>query len=105
MTLVKKFLSRAVLALMFVLTASAGMFCIVVDNDGDGDPTTGLTIEFTLLPCKKSPGVTKLQMQSTVGPKMCRVAPFRRPSFERSGELRASSDSFNLVELASPLRC
>jgi hypothetical protein len=107
MPTIKKYLRWAVLGLIFVLTASVNMFCVVIDNDGDGDPTTGLTIEFTVVPGKRIQVVANpVHQKSTLASKVFRVGFFYKQRTERSDDVSTNSSFSNLVNvLGSPLRC
>jgi hypothetical protein len=107
MLTIKRCLRCALLGLIFVLTASVNLFCVVVDNDGDGDPTTGVTIEFTAVQGKRIQVATNLkQVHSTLAPKLLRAAFFHTQLLKGSDDLDTTSGIFNLIDLlASPLRC
>jgi hypothetical protein len=107
MPTIKKYLRWAVLGLIFVLTASVNMFCVVIDNDGDGDPTTGLTIEFTVVPGKRIQVVANpVHQKSTLASKVFRAGFFYKQRTERSDDVSTNSSFSNLVNvLGSPLRC
>ena len=93
--------------MIFVLTASVNLFCVVIDNDGDGDPTTGLTIEFTLVAGKRIQVVSNpVHQKSTLAPKVFRSAFFYKQRTEHSDDANTNSSFSNLVNvLGSPLRC
>ena len=97
----------AVLGLIFVLTASVNLFCVVIDNDDDGDPTTGLTIEFTAVQGKRIQVVASpVHLKATVAFKVFRARFFHKQRFERSNELNTNSSFSNLINLLGPpLRC
>lgn len=107
MLMIKRYLRWALLGLIFVLTASVNLFCVVIDNDGDGDPTTGVTIEFTIVQGKRIQVVTNpVHLNSTLAAKVFRAGFFYKQRMERSGDLDSNSGFFNLIVLlASPLRC
>lgn len=107
MRTIKKYLGLALLGLIIVLTASVNLFCVVVDNDGDGDPTTGVTIEFHVIQGKKAQVVTNLaHMQSPVHAKLFRAGLPSVQLVERPADLDTHSDFSNLIDLlGSPLRC
>ena len=104
---IQKYLRWALLGLIFVLTASVNLFCVVVDNDGDGDPTTGVTIEFSAVQGKRIQIVVNpIHLNSTLASKVFRAGFFYRQRMLRSDDLDTNSGFFNLtVLLASPLRC
>jgi hypothetical protein len=104
---IKKYLRGALLGLIIVLTASINLFCVVIDNDGDGDPTTGATIEFHVVPGKRMQVVTNLlHVHSTLADKVFRTGFFHPQPFARAADLDTTSSFFNLIDLlASPLRC
>lgn len=104
---IQKYLRWALLGLIFVLTASVNLFCVVVDNDGDGDPTTGVTIEFSAVQGKRIQIVVNpIHLNSTLASKVFRAGFFYRQRMLRSDDLDTNSGYFNLtVLLASPLRC
>src|SRR5882672_6000854 len=67
MLTIQRYLRWALLGLIIVLTASINLFCIVIDNDDDGDPTTGVTIEFHVVPGKRVQVAASLvHVQSTL---------------------------------------
>jgi len=105
--MIQKCLRGALLGLLIVLTASLNLFCIVVDNDGDGDPTTGVTIEFSAVQGKRVQVATSLRNpHATLAPNVFRRGFFHRPLIERSVGFDTTSRSFSLIDLlASPLRC
>ena len=107
MRTIKKYLGWALLGLIIVLTASVNLFCVVVDNDGDGDPTTGVTVEFHVIQGKKVQVVTNLaHMHSPIAAKLSRTGHPSTQLVERSADLDNGPDSSNLIDLlASPLRC
>jgi hypothetical protein len=107
MPTIKKYLRWALLGLIFVLTASVNLFCVVVDNDGDGDPTTGVTIEFCAVQGKRIQFVAnQMQQKSTLASKVFRSAFFYKQRIERSDDVNTNSSFSNLVNtLGSPLRC
>lgn len=107
MRTIQRCLRWALLGLIFLLTASVNLFCVVIDNDGDGDPTTGLTIEFTVVPGKRIQIATNpMHLSSTLAAKVFRAGFFYKQRIERSDDLDTNSGFFNLtVLLASPLRC
>jgi hypothetical protein len=104
---IQRYLRWALLGLIFVLTASVNLFCVVIDNDGDGDPTTGVTIEFSIVQGKRIQVVTNpIHLHSTHASKVFRAGFFYKQRMERSDDLNTNSSYFNLtVLLASPLRC
>jgi hypothetical protein len=105
--MIKRYLRWALLGLIFVLTASVNMFCVVIDNDGDGDPTTGVTIEFSAVQGKSIQVATDpSHMCPSLASKVFRAGFFYKQRMERSDDLDTNSGFFNLtVLLASPLRC
>ena len=107
MLAIKKCLRWAVLGLIFLLTASVNLFCVVIDNDGDGDPTTGVTIEFNIVQGKKIQVVSNLvRLDSSLASKVFRSRFSYKQRMEHSDDLDTNSGFFNLtVLLASPLRC
>jgi hypothetical protein len=107
MRTIKKYLGLALLGLIIVLTASVNLFCVVVDNDGDGDPTTGVTIEFHVIQGKKAQFVTNLaHMYSPIAAKLFRAGIPSMQIMERPADLDDSSVFSNLIDLlGSPLRC
>jgi hypothetical protein len=104
---IKKYLRWAVLGLIFVLTASVNLFCVVIDNDGDGDPTTGLTIEFSAVPGKRiQVAANPMHQKSTTASKVFRAGFFYKQRTERSDDVSTNSSFSNLLNvLGSPLRC
>ena len=107
MRTIQRYLGLAVLGLVIVLTASINLFCVVVDNDGDGDPTTGVTIEFHVIQGKKAQFVTNLAHRySPIAAKLVRAGIPSVQIMERPADLDDSSVFSNQVDLlASPLRC
>lgn len=107
MRTIKRYLGLAVLGLVIVLTASVNLFCVVVDNDGDGDPTTGVTIEFHVIQGKKAQFVTNLaHMYSPIAAKLFRDGLPATHLVEQPAELDNDSDFSNLIDvLGPPLRC
>jgi len=107
MRVIQRYLRWALLGLIFVLTASVNLFCVVIDNDGDGDPTTGLTIEFTVVPGKRIQVVANpVHLKSTLASKVFRARFFYKQRIERSDDVNTNSSFSNLVDrLGSPLRC
>jgi hypothetical protein len=107
MRTIKKYLGWALLGLVIVLTASVNLFCVVVDNDGDGDPTTGVTIEFHVIQGKKAQFVTNLaHMYSPIAAKLFRDGIPTTQLVERPSDLDNDSDFSNLIDLLGPpLRC
>lgn len=107
MLTIKKYLRWSLLGLIFLLTASVNLFCVVIDNDGDGDPTTGVTIEFTAVPGQRIQVVANpIHLSSSLASKVFRAGFFYKQRIERSDDLDTNSGFFNLtVLLASPLRC
>ena len=107
MLAIKKYLRWALLGLIMVLTASVNLFCVVVDNDNDGDPTTGVTVEFHVIQGKKAQVVTNLaHMQSPIAAKLFRAGLPPVYVAERPADLDNHSVFSNLIDLlASPLRC
>lgn len=107
MTLVKRYLRWGLLGLIFLLTASTSLLCVVIDNDGDGDPTTGTIVEFSIISCKEVQAATKIvQAHSKRISRMPRTAPLRNWLSEQLEEiwhapaLLVSSEPF-----LTPLRC
>jgi hypothetical protein len=107
MRIIKKYLGLALLGLIIVLTASVNLFCVVVDNDGDGDPTTGVTIEFHVIQGKKAQFVTNLaHMYSPIAARLFRDGLPSTQLVERPPDLDNNSDFSDLIDLlGSPLRC
>lgn len=107
MLTIKKYLRWALLGLIFVLTASVNLFCIVIDNDDDGDPTTGLTIEFTAVQGKRIQVVASpVHLKSAVASKVFRAKFFHKQRVERSNDLNTNSTFSSLIDLLGPpLRC
>ena len=105
MRTIKKYLGLALLGLIIVLTASVNLFCVVVDNDGD--PTTGVTVEFHVIQGKKAQFVTNLaHVYSPVAAKLFRAAVPSTPLLEQPAALGNDSDFSNLIDvLGPPLRC
>ena len=104
---IKKYLRGALLGLIIVLTASINLFCVVIDNDGDGDPTTGATIEFHAVQGKRMQvGSNQVHLRSTFASKMLQTRFFPTPLYARSDDPDTTSGFFNLTDrLASLLRC
>lgn len=107
MTLVKRYLRWGLLGLIFLLTASAPMLCVVIDNDDDNDPTTGTIVEFSIISCKEIRAATSMvQAHSNRTSEVVRVARPKNWSSKQLEEVRralvllAPSESF-----PSPLRC
>jgi hypothetical protein len=110
MLTIKRYLRWALLGLIFVLTASVNLFCVVIDNDGDGDPTTGLTIEFTAVQGKKIQVVANpVHLKSTHASKVFHVRFVHKQRVEGSNDLNTNSSfsSFSSLMdlLGPPLRC
>lgn len=107
MLTIKKYFRWAVLGLIFVLTASVNLFCVVIDNDDDGDPTTGLTIEFTAVQGKKIQVVASpVHLKSTPTSKVFHARFFPKQRVERSNDLNTNSSFSGLIDLLGPpLRC
>lgn len=107
MRTIQRYLRWALLGLIFLLTASVNLFCVVIDNDGDGDPTTGVTIEFSAVQSQRIQVVANpIHLNSTLASKVFRAGFFYKQRIERSDDLDTNSGFFNLtVLLASPLRC
>jgi hypothetical protein len=107
MRTIKKYLGLALLGLIIVLTASVNLFCVVVDNDGDGDPTTGVTIEFHVIQGKRAQFVTNLShIYSPVAAKLFRAAIPSTQLVEQTADLDNDSDFSDVIDLlGSPLRC
>lgn len=107
MRTIRRYLRWALLGLIFLLTASVNLFCVVIDNDGDGDPTTGVTIEFSAVQGQRIQVVANpIHLNSTLASKVFRAGFFYKQRMERSDDLDTNSGFFNLtVLLASPLRC
>jgi len=107
MRTIKKYLGLALLGLVIVLTASVNLFCVVVDNDNDGDPTTGVTVEFHVIQGKKAQFVTNLShMYSPIAARLFRAAVPSMQLVERPADLGNDSDFSNLIDLLGPpLRC
>lgn len=107
MRTIKKYLGLAMLGLVIVLTASVNLFCVVVDNDGDGDPTTGVTIEFHVIQGKKAQFVTNLaHMYSPIAARLFRDGIPTMQMVEHPADLDNPSVFSNPIDvLASPLRC
>lgn len=107
MTLVKRYLRWGLLGLFFLLTASTSMLYVVVDNDGDGDPTTGTVVEFTIFSCKEVRVANSMvQAHSNSSARMPRIAhrshwlSEQLEQVPRTAGLSASAESF-----VAPLRC
>lgn len=107
MRTIKKYLGLALLGLVIVLTASINLFCVVVDNDNDGDPTTGVTVEFHVIQGKKAQFVTNLaHIYSPIAAKLFRATVPSTQFVERSADLANDSDFSSLIDLLGPpLRC
>jgi len=107
MRTIKKYLGWALLGLIIVLTASVNLFCVVVDNDNDGDPTTGVTVEFHVIQGKRAQVVTNLaHMHSPITAKLFGAGLPSTQLVERPADLDNDSDVSNLIDLlGSPLRC
>src|SRR5690242_8827414 len=107
MRTIKKYLGLALLGLIIVLTASVNLFCVVVDNDNDGDPTTGVTVEFHVIQGKKAQFVTNLaHVYSPVAARLFRAAVPSTLLLEQPAALGNDSDFSNLIDvLGPPLRC
>jgi hypothetical protein len=107
MRVIQRYLRWALLGLIFVLTASVNLFCVVVDNDDDGDPTTGVTIEFSVIQGKRIQAVTNpVRLHSTLACKAFRARFVHTQRIDRWNDVDSSSGFFNLIDrLASPLRC
>jgi hypothetical protein len=107
MRTIKKYLGWALLGLIIVLTASVNLFCVVVDNDNDGDPTTGVTVEFHVIQGKRTQVVTNLtHMHSPITAKLFGAGLPSTQLVERPADLDNDSDVSNLIDLlGSPLRC
>jgi len=107
MTLVKRYLRWGLLGLIFLLTASASMLYVVIDNDGDGDPTTGTIVEFSIISCKEvQVSASTVQAHSNRTARMPRIAHPTNWLSEKLEQVRpaplllGASDSF-----LAPLRC
>src|SRR5205823_10767791 len=97
MRTIKKYLGLALLGLIIVLTASVNLLCVVVDNDGDGDPTTGVTIEFHVIQGKKAQFVTNLaHMYSPIAAKLFRAGIPSTQVAARPADLENVSDFSDL---------
>lgn len=107
MRTIKRYLGLAVLGLVIVLTASVNLFCVVVDNDNDGDPTTGVTIEFHVIQGKKAQFVTNLaHMYSPIAAKLFHDGLPTMQLVERPADLDNDSHFSDVMDLlGSPLRC
>jgi hypothetical protein len=107
MPTIQKYLRWALLGLIFVLTASVNLFCIVIDNDNDGDPTTGVTIEFTVVPGKRIQIVANpMRLKSAVVAKVFRAGFFYKQRIDHSNDVNTNSTLSDLIDrLGSPLRC
>ena len=107
MRTIKKYLGLGLLGLVIVLTGSVNLFCVVVDNDNDGDPTTGVTVEFHVIQGKKAQFVTNLaHMYSPVAARLFRAAIPSTQVMGRPTNLDNDSDFSNLIDLLGPpLRC
>ena len=107
MLMIKRYLRGALLGLIVVLMASINLFCVVIDNDGDGDPTTGATIEFHAVQGKRMQvGTNQVHLLSTFASKMLQTRFFPTPLSARSDDPGTPSGFFNLIDLlASRLRC
>src|ERR1051326_4302910 len=107
MTLVKRYLRWGLLGLIFLLTASTSMLYVVIDNDGDGDPTTGTIVEFSIISCKEvQVSASTVQAHSKRTARMPRISHPTNWLSEQVEQVRpaplllGASDSF-----LSPLRC
>jgi hypothetical protein len=107
MRTIQKYLRWALLGLIFVLTASVNLFCVVIDNDNDGDPTTGVTIEFTVVPGKRIQIVANpMRLKPAVAGKVFRTAFFYKQRSDQSNDINTNSSFSDLLDrLGSPLRC
>ena len=107
MLMIKRYLRGALLGLIIVLMASVNLFCVVIDNDGDGDPTTGATIEFHAVQGKSVQVATnQVHLRSTFASKILQTRFFPARLFAPSENPDATSGFFNLIDLlASRLRC
>lgn len=104
---IRKCLRWALLGLIFLLTASVNLFCVVIDNDNDGDPTTGVTIEFTVVPGKRIQVVANpMRLKPAVAGKVFRAAFFYKQRSDHSNDVSTNSSFSDLLDrLGSPLRC
>jgi hypothetical protein len=107
MTLVKRYLRWGFLGLIFLLTATSPLLCVVIDNDGDGDPTTGTVVEFSIISCREvQVSSSVVQAHSRRVSRMPRIAHPTTWLSEQLEEvppaplLSAASESF-----LTPLRC
>ncbi|HEY2233792.1 MAG TPA: hypothetical protein VGK01_09990 [Candidatus Angelobacter sp.] len=107
MRTIQKYLRWALLGLIFVLTASVNLFCIVIDNDNDGDPTTGVTIEFTVVAGKRIQIVANpMCLKSAMVAKVFRAGFFYKQRIDHSNDVNTNSSLSDLIDrLGSPLRC
>ena len=106
MTVIQRCLRCTLLGLLIVLTASLNLFCVFIDSD-DGDPTTGVTLEFSAVQGKKTQVTNNLRNpHSNLTPKLFRRGFIHTLLVEKPVDVETASGSPNLtVLLASPLRC
>jgi hypothetical protein len=83
------------------------LFCVVIDNDNDGDPTTGVTIEFTVVPGKRIQIVANpMRLKSAVVAKVFRAGFSYKQRIDHSNDVNTNSSFSDLIDrLGSPLRC
>jgi hypothetical protein len=107
MALVKRYFRWGLLGLFFLLTASTSMLCVVVDNDGDNDPTTGTIVEFSIISCKEVQVATNIvQAHSNRISRMPRTAHPTNWLSEQSEEVRLAPVLLTSPEsFLAPLRC
>ena len=107
MTLVKRYLRWGLLGIIFLITASSPMLCVVIDNDGDGDPTTGTIVEFSIISCKEIRVATSMvQAHSNGTSRMPRTAHLRNWLSEQLEAVRHAPVLFASPEsFLAPLRC
>jgi hypothetical protein len=107
MLMIQRYLRWALLGLIFLLTASVNLFCVVIDNDGDGDPTTGVTIEFSAVQGQRIQVVMNpVRLHSTHASRVFRASLISTQRIERPDDPSTHSGFLSLTDrLASPLRC
>lgn len=107
MTLFKRYSRWGLLGLIFLLTTSSPLLCVVIDNDGDDDPTTGTVVEFNIISCKEVRiAANMVRAHSTRISRMPRMAHPRNWLSEQLEEVRHSPTSFGPSEsFLAPLRC
>lgn len=107
MTLVKRYLRWGLLGLIFLLTASTSMLYVVIDNDGDGDPTTGTVVEFSIISCKEVRVATNMvQAHSNRSAGIARIAHSSHWLSEQLEQApRTTIASVPSESFLAPLRC